>query len=225
LEVPPGLDEEDAVFFPGAETAVNLVQDAAPILGERVLILGQGVVGLLCASLLKEFPLESLVTADGFSHRREASKAIGVTEVLDPADVEFVPKAISCAGGRGDGYDVTIELTGNPAALDRAIELTAFSGRVIIGSWFGTKAAPLHLGGRYHRSRIRLISSQVSTIAPEVSGRWDKTRRYRAAWESLLRIRPGRWITHRFPIERAIDAYRLLDESPDQAMQVVFQYP
>jgi threonine dehydrogenase-like Zn-dependent dehydrogenase len=55
------------------ETAVNLVQDGAPILGERVLVLGQGVVGLLTASLLSEFPLESLVAVDDFELRRKAS--------------------------------------------------------------------------------------------------------------------------------------------------------
>ena len=55
------------------ETAVNLIQDAAPILGERVLVLGQGVIGLLTAALLKEFPLETLVTADRYPLRRAAS--------------------------------------------------------------------------------------------------------------------------------------------------------
>jgi threonine dehydrogenase-like Zn-dependent dehydrogenase len=117
-----------------------------------------------------------------------------------------------------------VELTGTPAALDAAIELTAFSGRVVVGSWFGTKSAPLNLGGRYHRSRIRVVASQVSTIAPELSGRWDKTRRFATAWKALERIRPSRWITHRIPIEQAADAYRELDRSPQEAIQVVFTY-
>jgi threonine dehydrogenase-like Zn-dependent dehydrogenase len=117
-----------------------------------------------------------------------------------------------------------VDLTGNPAALDAAIELTAFSGRVVVGSWFGTRSAPLHLGGRYHRSRIRIVTSQVSTIAPELSGRWNKSRRFAAAWKALERVRPSKWITHRLPLERAAEAYRDLDRSPEEAIQVVFQY-
>ena len=72
ITIPDFLSPETACFLPNTETAVNLVQDGAPILGERVLVLGQGVVGLLTASLLSEFPLESLVTVDNFELRRKA---------------------------------------------------------------------------------------------------------------------------------------------------------
>jgi threonine dehydrogenase-like Zn-dependent dehydrogenase len=224
LELPPGLEPEEGVFLASAETAVNIVQDAAPILGERTLVLGQGLVGLLVTSLLRDFPLESLVTADRYSRRRGASSAVGVTGVLDPDDPEFSSQALGYAGPERRGFDLSVELTGSPAALDAAIALTTFSGRVVAGSWFGTKSAPLNLGGRYHWSRIRVIASQVSTIAPELSGRWDKTRRFATAWKALERIRPSKWITHRLPFERAAEAYRLLDRSPEEVIQVVLQY-
>lgn len=70
--IPASLSPQTACFFPNMETAVNLIHDGAPILGERVLVLGQGVVGLLTASLLCEFPLESLVVVDNFEMRRKA---------------------------------------------------------------------------------------------------------------------------------------------------------
>jgi threonine dehydrogenase-like Zn-dependent dehydrogenase len=69
-----------------------------------------------------------------------------------------------------------------------------------------------------------LISSQVSTIAPELSGRWDKTRRYDVAWQALQRIKPEKWITHRFALDKAEEAYRLLDENPQETIQVMFNY-
>jgi threonine dehydrogenase-like Zn-dependent dehydrogenase len=69
-----------------------------------------------------------------------------------------------------------------------------------------------------------LISSQVSTIAPELEGRWDKARRFDAAWKALERIQPEKWITHRFSIGDAADAYRLLDEGPQETLQVLFTY-
>src|SRR6185295_6633683 len=73
FSIPASLSPETACFLPNMETAVNLVQDAAPIFGECVLVLGQGVVGLLTASLLDKFPLETLVTVDCYELRRKAS--------------------------------------------------------------------------------------------------------------------------------------------------------
>jgi threonine dehydrogenase-like Zn-dependent dehydrogenase len=94
----------------------------------------------------------------------------------------------------------------------------------VIGSWYGEKQVEVNLGGTFHRSRIKLISSQVSTIAPELERRWDKARRFDSAWKGLERIQPEKWITHRFAIDDAAQAYRLLDESPQETLQVIFDY-
>jgi threonine dehydrogenase-like Zn-dependent dehydrogenase len=106
-----------------------------------------------------------------------------------------------------------------------AIACTGFEGRVIIGSWYGRKSGELDLGGRFHRSRLRLISSQVSTLASELAGRWTKRRRFELAWEMLSQVGPSRFITHRFQIQDAAQAYALLDTHPDQAIQAVLIYP
>jgi 2-desacetyl-2-hydroxyethyl bacteriochlorophyllide A dehydrogenase len=222
--IPAGMAADDAVFLPNMETAVNLVQDASPLLGECALVLGQGVVGLLTVSLLSQFPLESLVTADRFEARRSASLAGGATHSFDPGAPGFEDAALAATGADKPGYDVTIELSGNPAAINSAIRLTAFAGRILVGSWYGSKTAPIELGGRFHRSRITIRSSQVSTIAPQLTGRWDKPRRFRTAWSALERIRPSKWITQRFQIAQAAEAYRVLDETPELALQVVFEY-
>lgn len=225
--VPESLSPETACFFPNMETAVNLVQDGAPILGERVLVLGQGVVGLLTTSLLSEFPLETLVTVDRFDLRCRMSKMeserskVSNSLVLDLSTPDFREQARSALR---QGADLAFELSGNPAALNDAIALTSYSGRVVIGSWYGEKTAEVNLGGTFHRSRIKLISSQVSSLSPELSGRWDKSRRFEVAWKALERIRPERWITHRFQIAEAPDAYRLLDENSEDAIQVILDY-
>ncbi|MEW6242469.1 MAG: oxidoreductase, partial [Chloroflexota bacterium] len=62
-------------------------------------------------------------------------------------------------------------------------------------------------------------------IAPELSARWDKARRFDAAWNALQKIKPEKWITHRFPLGQAAEAYKLLDESPQDAIQVLLTYP
>lgn len=216
IPAPAALPAEGCSFLPNMETAVNLVQDGAPILGERALVLGQGVVGLLAASLLNEFPLQSIVTSDCYELRRKASRAIGRIASFDPQPEH--------QAGYAQNFDLTFELTGSPSALDDAIAMTTFSGRIVIGSWYGEKRASVDLGGAFHRSRIKLISSQVSTIAPELSGRWDKARRFDVAWRALERIRPEKWITHRFSIEDAEKAYRLLDQDPGETIQVLITY-
>ena len=191
ITIPQLLPPDSACFLPNMETAVNLVQDGAPILGERALVFGQGVVGLLVASLLREFPLNALVTADCFPLRCQSSLDFKVTASLDPDATDFR----SCLSGYAqDGFDLTYELSGNPSALNDAIALTRFSGRVVIGSWYGEKRAPIDLGGAFHRSRIKLISSQVSTIAPELSARWDKSRRFGVAGRA--RPHPPRKVDH-----------------------------
>ena len=221
LPLPEGMSPEAACFLPNMETAVNFVQDAAPILGERALVFGQGIVGLLTSALLAEFPLASLVTCDCYPLRREASLSLGVTAALDPNESGFreqVRKLLPT------GADLSLELSGSPTALDDAIALTGFGGRVVIGSWYGEKKVTLDLGGAFHRSRIQLIASQVSTIAPGLRGRWDKARRFEVAWKALKRVQPLKWITHRFPPDEAEAAYRLLDKSPEETVQVIFDY-
>lgn len=225
--IPESLSAESACFFSNTETAVNLIQDAAPILGERVLVLGQGIIGLLTTALLHEFPLESLVTADLYELRRKASENIGITKSLDPNSPGFHEQAtprLQPTATAQHGFDITFEVSGRPETLNDALALTAFSGRVVIGSWYGEKRAAIDLGGDFHRSRIKLISSQVSTIAPELSGRWDKARRFDVVWQALQRIKPEKWITHRFALEKAEEAYHLLDENPQGAIQVILEY-
>ena len=218
--IPESLSMESACFLPNMETAINLVQDGAPIFGERVLVLGQGIIGLLTASLLKEFPLDILVAADCYALRCDSSP-VDRQLSLDPHAAGFREEA---KGLLHLGADLTFELSGNPTALNDAIALTAFSGRIVVGSWYGDKQVEVNLGGTFHRSRIKLISSQVSTIAPELEGRWDKARRFESAWKALERIKPEKWITHRFPIDNAAGAYRQLDERPQDTIQTLLTY-
>lgn len=219
--IPDGIAPEDAAFFPNMETAVNLVMDGNPRIGEQALVCGQGIIGLLTTSLLAQFPLHTLVALDRFQLRRQASLDSGVHACLEPDHQQTAGQLQAIFP---TGADLVYELSGSPEALDQCIALTGFAGRIIIGSWYGQKRASLNLGGRFHRSRIRLISSQVSTLSPELSGRWDKSRRYGVAWEMLRRIQPKRWITHRFPIAEASKAYQLLDQRPEETIQIVLTY-
>ncbi len=213
--IPTTLPPERALFIPNVEAAVNFVMDARPRIGARVVVFGQGPVGLLTTALLAEFPLVDLITVDPCETRRDLSEALGADRAVRPATVEDVV---------GDGSDITFELTGNPGALDDAIDVTGYAGQVVVGSWYGTKDVTLDLGESYHRSHIRVRSSQVSRIDPDHADRWDKERRLDCVRSWLADTDLSVLHTHEIPIERADEAYRLLDEQPEEAVQVSFQY-
>ena len=222
LALDEALADEDAVFIPNLETAVSLVQDGRPLLGEAVVVFGQGILGLLVTRLLSRFPLGALVTLERHPLRRQASLELGPTACIDssiPDLLTQVPAALP--GGRAD---LTFELSGDPSALDRAVSVTGFTGRVVLGSWYGTQPTRLELGGEFHRSRIQIVSSQVSTIAPELSGRWTKERRLQVVVQLLPQIAPSRWITHAVDFAEASQAYQRLDQQPETALQVVLRY-
>jgi threonine dehydrogenase-like Zn-dependent dehydrogenase len=176
--------------------------------------------------LLVRFPLADWLTFDYFPLRRQASQHLGAVISLDPSRENIIAEARQTLKMEGieDGVDLAFEISGSPLALNQAIGLTAYNGRIIVGSWYGSKQVALDLGGRFHRSRIRLIGSQVSSLAPQYSGRWDKMRRFGTAWEMIRRVNPSQWITQRVPFEQASQAYSLLDESPGETIQVVLNY-
>jgi 2-desacetyl-2-hydroxyethyl bacteriochlorophyllide A dehydrogenase len=215
--VPEGRSSTAATLLPNVETAVNFAMDARPIVGERAVVFGQGVLGLLTTALLAEHPLDALCTVDRYPLRRERSRELGAHATFAPDEEAALYEAL-------DGADVAIECSGNPAALDAAIGATGYDGRVIVGSWYGEKRADLDLGGRFHRSRISMESSQVSTIDPPLRGRWDKERRLEVAWDRLCALDPDALVTHRLPVTEAAEAYRLLDERPDEAIGAVLTY-
>ncbi|MEM4782187.1 MAG: zinc-binding dehydrogenase [Halalkalicoccus sp.] len=220
--VPEGVSAETATLLPNVEAALNVAMDAAPVVGERAVVFGQGVLGLLTTATLADHPLDALCTVDRYPLRRNRSLALGADEALAPDETDL-REALS--GEHREGADLAVELSGNPAALDAAIDATGYDGRVLIGSWYGSKRAELDLGGRFHRSRIELKSTQVSTIEPDLRGRWGKPRRLALAWRYLDSLDADALLTHSLPVEEAPEAYRLLAERPDEAIGTVLTYP
>ena len=218
IVIPEGIAMKDAVFLPNMETAVNLAQDGKPLVGERVVILGQGIVGLLLADLLSRYPLASLTSFDKDEDRREWSKHAGVTNVFDPE--ESTLNELSS----GSDADLIYEVSGQPEAVNLAIELAGFSSRIVLGSWYGTKSAKVELGGVAHRNRLQFITSQVSTIGPDLTGRWDKTRRINLVWDMLKKVKPSKFISHSVDIQDAPEFYRRINEGEKGILQVIFKY-
>ena len=220
VAVPDGISYERAALLANAETAVNFNLDAAPRIGERIAVFGQGVVGLLTTALLAEAPIETLVAVEPNPKRRSLAATMGADRVVDPSTEDPVAAVRDATGG----VDIAIEVSGRPSTLETAVESTRYDGRVVVGSWYGTKREPVALGGRFHRGRIDIESSQVSTIDPSLRGRWDRQRRHSVAWNRLTSIDVDALITHRLPVAEAPSAYRLLGDDRTDAVQILLTY-
>ena len=151
---------------------------------------------------------------------------MGAQFSLDPNEPQLKDKLLTILHKESGcpGTDLAIELSGRPEALEQAIGVTGPNGRVLIGSWYGQRRVNLDLGGEFHRSGIKIISSQVSRLAPQWSGRWTKARRLQVAWEMLEQLQPTTLITHRIPLAEATSAYGLLNDEPETAGQVLLRY-
>jgi len=144
------------------ETAVTAAWDSGVSVGERVLVVGFGVVGSLVARVLELGPAVDLEVAETRAGRRRLAESMGFRAASAPATAPF---------------DVAFDTSGTPAGLQRAIDSVGVEGRVIAVSWFGTRPARLDLGGAFHSRRKRIVSSQVSHIPGAMRARWDTARR------------------------------------------------
>ena len=222
IKLPQELDPRIGVFAANVETALNSLLDAAPRLGERVVVIGQGVVGLLVTQLVRKAGASLVITSDLYEKRRHLSRSAGADMVVDPAAENLAECVLSMTGGAG--ADVVIEASGQPRALDDGIAAASQEGRVVVVSWYGTKRAELALGSDFHRKRLTLKSSQVSNLDPSLTPRWSILRRRELAVRYLAELCLDDLISHVLPFNRAAEAYRLIDQRPAEVIQIVLDY-
>ncbi|MEV4754181.1 zinc-binding alcohol dehydrogenase [Micromonospora sp. NPDC049559] len=155
--VPDGVPPARAVLAGTVETAVNALWDAAPMIGDRIAVVGAGMVGCSVAALLARFPGVRLQLVDADPARAEVAAALGV---------EFA--APERATG---GCDLVLHASATSAGLQRSLELLAPEGTVVDLSWYGDRPVNLSLGGAFHSGRLTIRSSQVGTVSPARSSR------------------------------------------------------
>jgi 2-desacetyl-2-hydroxyethyl bacteriochlorophyllide A dehydrogenase len=221
LRLPKGLPADRGVLAANLETAATVVMDAHPRLDEAVLVVGQGVVGLLVTMLLKRTGARPVIAVDLHARRRDAAIRAGADHALEPDD-RLVSEVSELTDGRG--VDVAIEASGSPAALQSCVDTAAFGGTVVVASWYGSREVNVALGGAFHRRRLRIISSQVSTLDPSLSPRWSRERRTNLVRSLLTEMTLEDLISHRFPFDAAASAYELLEAKPEECLQVVLDY-
>jgi len=213
-----GLDARVATLYPLVETALQVCLDAAPRLGENVVVMGMGAVGILVAALLARAGADVL-GSEPESARRAAAAAFGIRTMAPDEIAETVAAETS-----GRGADLVVEASGDPRALASSLALLAHEGTVLVCSWYGTRPASLPLGGAFHRRRLSLRSSQVSTLPAALTARWGAGRRSALAWR-LARELPLRVLaTHEFPFERADEAYARVDAKEEGLIHASLRY-
>jgi len=151
-EVPP----ERAVLAGTVETAINALWDAAPLLGDRISVVGAGMVGCCVARLLARFPGVQVTIVDSDARRKDVADALGVEFAL-PADA-------------ADGRDLVIHTSATSQGLQRSLELLATEGTVVELSWYGDAETALSLGGAFHSRRLAIRASQVGMVSPARRG-------------------------------------------------------
>ncbi|MGZ4533785.1 MAG: zinc-binding dehydrogenase [Mycobacteriaceae bacterium] len=212
------LDPRVATMFPLVETALQLSLDAGAVHREVAVVVGLGPVGLLTALLLARAG-GRVLAAEPRADRRAVAAALGI----DARPPELLASGVDeLTGGRG--VPLLVELSGSPPALADALVLLAHEGTALVGSWYGTQPVLLPLGGAFHRRRLTIRSSQVSSIPAALGARWDIGRR-RATVRRLLAELPLHALPAReFPFEEAAAAFAALDAGEAGLVHVALRH-
>lgn len=209
--LPANVPPARAVLAANLETAINGLWDAAPGVGDRISVVGAGAVGCLVAWLVARIPGTDVELIDTNPARAPLATALGA-------------RFASPAEARAE-RDLVVHASGNPDALDTALELAGFEATVLEMSWFGQRHATLALGGPFHSRRLALRASQVGAIPPARRARWDYRRRLSLALSLLDDPVLDRLITDDAPFATLPAVMSRLADQPGDTICQRISYP
>lgn len=211
IPLPEALPPHRAVLGANMETALNIIWDSGAGPGDRILVVGAGVVGLLTARLAAAIPGSEVSVCDINPKRRDLAESFGAAFVTSD-----VPHRL---------FDIAIHVSGSEGGLRTAMEAVGPEGTVVEGSWFGNAEINMPLGGWFHPGRLTLKSSQVGQINPSRTPRWNHRRRLVKALD-LLRDMPETeaLLTHELPFEEAPNLLPALLAPGGDALCPVLKY-
>jgi 2-desacetyl-2-hydroxyethyl bacteriochlorophyllide A dehydrogenase len=218
------LDPIFGIFSQIGSIAMNGVHDARIRIGETVAVFGMGTLGQIVGQLARRSGAR-VVGIDRFEKRLKIAEGSGAADLALNVDEGGVAERIrSITENRG--ADVAIEVTGSTAALHEAVRSVAYSARVIALGFFQGEAAGLFLGEEFHHNRVNIVGSQIYGSDPELTYRWNRLRLIqtfmRLQTEGTVNLKPI--ISHVLPFDEAGEAFRLLDQEPENALQVVLDF-
>jgi 2-desacetyl-2-hydroxyethyl bacteriochlorophyllide A dehydrogenase len=211
--VPATLPSARVTLAANLETALTVVWDAGISLGDSVVVLGGGVVGLLAAMLGKRAGAARVRLVEPSAKRRQCALVLGIDETCT-----------SDADTPDGSADVVIEATGDPACLDRAILHAGPEATIAVASFYGERRSAVSLGTLFHRRRLQLKASQVSHLPPHKTARWDTARRFALVLQLLEDARLDAIVDPPVPFAEAPATFARLDANPGLALHTVFAY-
>jgi 2-desacetyl-2-hydroxyethyl bacteriochlorophyllide A dehydrogenase len=224
IKLPDNIDPKVGIFLANLNTTFNGVLDADLHLQECVVVFGQGVLGQLIVQWAKLSGASPVIAVDLIERRLELSMEVsGADMTMNPGQGDDIAVAVRKLT-ESRGADVVFEVSASDRALHEAIRTVCYNGKVIVLSWYPGSLANVYPGREFHHNRIQLICSQTGGIRPDLSHRWTLQRRMNAVVEMLPRLRLQELITDVVDYREAAEAYRLVDEHPEEIMQVVLSY-
>lgn len=187
--LPASLPPRRAVLAANMETALNALWDSGAGPGDRIAVVGAGVVGLLVASLAAKLPGADVTVVDIDASRATLAVSLGCRFSTDGAEAQDA--------------DIVFHTSASAAGLNKAISLAGFEGTIIELSWHGAGDTPVALGGAFHSRRLKLVSSQVGHVSDSRRARWSYARRMAKALELLADDRLDALITDDIPFADA----------------------
>ena len=209
------------IFSQIGSIAMNGVHDARIRIGETVAVFGMGTLGQIVGQLSRKSGAR-VVGIDRFEKRLEIARQSGAADlVLNADEGEAAERIRSLTDNRG--ADVAIEVTGSPLALNQAIRSVAYSAKVIALGFFQGEATGLFLGEEFHHNRVNVVGSQIFGTDPELMYRWNRLRLVqtfmRLQADGVIDLKPI--ISHVIPFDEAGEAFRIADQEPENALQIV----
>ncbi len=217
------VDPIYGIFSDIGAIALNGILDADIHVGEYVAVFGQGVPGLIVTQLA-QLNGGTVIAVDGIERRLELARKLGAEHTIDFTQQR--PGEAVKTLTRDRGADVSIEFSGSSRGLHDAISATAYNSRVVASGFFQGEGAGLYLGEEFHHNRIEVVCSQISGVNPRLDHRWSLYRLERTFMDLVgaekVDLQP--LISNTFPVEEAGEAFRLLDEDRQDALQVVLEF-
>ncbi|GLK72445.1 zinc-binding alcohol dehydrogenase [Ancylobacter dichloromethanicus] len=210
LPLPAGLPPTRATLAANMETALNAMWDSGAGPGDRITIVGGGVIGLLLAALAARLPGADVTLVDVNPGRAELARSLGAAFAL--------PDAV------GDDADIVFHTSATEAGLKTALAAGGVEARVVEVSWYGDRVPAVPLGESFHSRRLQLIGSQVGSVSATRRPRWPHARRLAKALVLLDDARLDRLVTHVVPFAQAPARLpELLTERAD-ALAILLDY-
>lgn len=209
--LPEGFPVRRAILASNLETVINAIWDGKVMLGEKILVIGFGIIGALLCQVLSTFPAMKPVVLEKNKFRCKKAQSMGFDVITSPSE----PKA---------SYDLAFNTSGHEDALQICIDHVGYEGKVVELSWYGNQNININLGSSFHHLRKKIISSQVSQIPGHMRNRWDHNRRKRLVIDMLNDARFDELLSEEIDFDDSPEFFQRLRKRPVDPIATIIKY-